>query len=156
MEQAHIIQLHGPTQAEHVCFINSMSVINTQHYSSTHCVLQQHHTVINSNKNPHFGTIHREKLHHNQTHTTTVMALRWPTKSFFVCQPFWLPRSIICAVGPELFIACAETTYWPSGDQSRRKTCVVPPHCTAHQQIWHCTVTSHQQISHWRNTNHHS
>ena len=62
------------------------------------------------------------------------MALRWPTKSFIVCQPFWFPRSTICAVGPELFMACAETTYWPSGDQSSRSTCVVPPHYIMHSQ----------------------
>ena len=57
--------------------------------------------------------------------TTTVTAFLWPTKSMLVLQP---SRSTICAVGPELFMAWAETRYWPSGDQDRRRTWVVPPH----------------------------
>lgn len=52
-------------------------------------------------------------------------ALRWPTKSILVFQP---SLSTIWAVGPELFIAWADTRYWPSGDQDRRRTWVVPPH----------------------------
>ena len=74
------------------------------------------------------------------TLTTTVMALRWPTKSFLVCQPCWFPRSMICAVGPELFIACADTIYCPSGDQSRRRTWVVPPHYVTHRHKLHYWV----------------
>lgn len=57
--------------------------------------------------------------------TTHVTALRWPTKSLSHFHP---SRSIICAVGPPPFIACAETKYWPSGDHDNLKTCVVPPH----------------------------
>lgn len=57
--------------------------------------------------------------------TTTVTAFLWPTKSMFVFQP---SLSTICAVGPELFMAWADTRYWPSGDHDRRRTCVVPPH----------------------------
>lgn len=37
-------------------------------------------------------------------------------------------RSMIWAVGPELFMAWADTRYWPSGDQLSLSTCVVPPH----------------------------
>lgn len=59
------------------------------------------------------------------TLTTTVTAFRWPTKSMLVFQP---SRSMIWAVGPELFMAWAETRYWPSGDQLSLRTCVVPPH----------------------------
>lgn len=59
------------------------------------------------------------------TLTTTVTAFRWPTKSMLVFQP---SRSMIWAVGPELFMAWAETRYWPSGDQLNLRTCVVPPH----------------------------
>lgn len=58
-------------------------------------------------------------------HTTHVIGLRWPTKSLSVFHP---SLSTICAVGPPLFIACAETRYWPSGDQLGRRTVVVPPH----------------------------
>jgi hypothetical protein len=58
-------------------------------------------------------------------HTTHVTALRWPTKSLSWRHP---SRSTICAVGPPPFIACAETRYWPSGDQLSRRTWVVPPH----------------------------
>lgn len=58
-------------------------------------------------------------------HTTQVTALRWPTKSLSWRHP---SRSTICAVGPPPFIACAETRYWPSGDQLSRRTWVVPPH----------------------------
>ena len=39
------------------------------------------------------------------------------------------PLSMICAVGPSLFTAYAETRYYPSGDQLRQRTLVVPPHC---------------------------
>ena len=75
------------------------------------------------------------------------MALRCPTKSFFVCQPFWFPRSIICAVGPELFMAWAVTMYWPSGDQSRRSTCVVPPHYVTHTlTALHSTCANHPHL----------
>ncbi len=60
-----------------------------------------------------------------KTLTTTVTAFRWPTKSMLVFQP---SRSMIWAVGPELFMAWAETRYWPSGDQLSLRTSVVPPH----------------------------
>lgn len=56
--------------------------------------------------------------------TTQVTALRCPTKSLSHFQP---SRSMICAVGPPPFIACADTRYWPSGDHDNRSTCVVPP-----------------------------
>lgn len=57
--------------------------------------------------------------------TTQVTAFRWPTKSLSHFQP---SRSMIWAVGPPPFIAWADTRYWPSGDQDKRSTCVVPPH----------------------------
>lgn len=63
--------------------------------------------------------------------TTTVTALRWPTKSILVFQP---SLSTIWAVGPELFMAWADTRYWPSGDQDRRRTWVVPPHWDTHRR----------------------
>lgn len=59
--------------------------------------------------------------------TTQVMGLRCPTKSLSVFQ---LSRSIICAVGPPLFMAWADTKYCPSGDQLGLSTVVVPPHCS--------------------------
>ena len=61
-----------------------------------------------------------------QTNLVHVMAFRCPTKSISVFQP---DRSMIWAVGPELFMAWAETKYPPSGDQLRRNTCVVAVHC---------------------------
>ncbi len=57
---------------------------------------------------------------------TVVTALRWPTKSIFVLHLF---RSMTCAVGAPLFMACAEIMSWPSGDQLSLRTCVVPVHC---------------------------
>lgn len=59
--------------------------------------------------------------------TTQVTALRCPTKSWSHFQP---SRSIICAVGPPPFMACADTRYWPSGDHDNRNTCVVPGQST--------------------------
>lgn len=61
----------------------------------------------------------------NTEPTTQVMALRWPTKSMAVFHP---SLSMICAVGPALFMAWADTRYRPSGDQFSRRTCVVPLH----------------------------
>ena len=47
----------------------------------------------------------------NLTHE---IAFLWPTKSLVVLQ---VERSMICAVGPPPFIACADTNMLPSGDQ---------------------------------------
>ncbi|KPJ19079.1 Protein HIRA-like [Papilio machaon] len=63
-----------------------------------------------------------------------VTALRCPTKSLSQRQP---SRSTTCAVGPPPFIACADSTYCPSGDHDSRNTCVVPDQnldgsCTTH------------------------
>lgn len=56
--------------------------------------------------------------------TTHEIAFRWPTKSLSHFHP---SRSIIWAVGPPPFIACADTKYNPSGDHDKRNTDVVPP-----------------------------
>lgn len=66
-----------------------------------------------------------QNLLHFKAHTTHVIAFLWPTKSLLAFHP---SLSIIWAVGPELFMAWAETKYRPSGDQLSLKTCVVPAH----------------------------
>lgn len=62
--------------------------------------------------------------------------------------------STICAVGPELFMAWADTRYWPSGDQDRRRTWVVPPHCDKNRKKWELNqgrwhVTDLTEIHKW-------
>ena len=61
----------------------------------------------------------------SKTHLTQVTGFLWPTKSMSVAQ---LSLSTICAAGPPLFMAWAETRYCPSGDQEGLSTLVVPPH----------------------------
>lgn len=82
----------------------------------------------------------------NCARTTHVTAFRCPTKSLSCFQP---SRSIIWAVGPPPFMACADTKYCPSGDHDKRKTCVVALQSTNGSVITSCCAQS--AVRHTRN-----
>lgn len=71
--------------------------------------------------------------------TTQVTALRCPTKSLSCFQP---SLSIIWAVGPPPFMACAETRYIPSGDHDNLNTCVVAEQSVNASETTSCCVQS--------------
>lgn len=71
--------------------------------------------------------------------TTQVTAFLCPTKSLSCFHP---SLSIIWAVGPPPFIACADTRYCPSGDQESLKTCVVAEHSEKQSVTTSCWVQS--------------